>query len=345
MFKLAWVRPQRAFTLIELLVVIAIIAILIALLVPAVQKVREAAARTQCTNNLKQLSLAVVNYSDTNRTLMPKGGIALDWTNDHRGSWLVFILPFIEQGSLYKEIEVAAGGPLPTTFNSLGIANANLGGGAYLNNLKFTIFRCPSDDTDAPGYNTGTGTSYQGSLGPQCAAGPCGYDPYQTYCQAPTTQTWGYGWSPDHGNSFSAHDIRGLFNRLGAQMRYPASIPDGTSNTIMIGETILGSNDHLWIHYGPAWWHFNAGNSHVTTIAPMNLPIKNFEYSCNPVGPQGQIYTTLNWNVSWGFRSRHSGGCNFAFADGSVQFLSDGIDARTYNLLGCRNDGKAVAVP
>jgi prepilin-type N-terminal cleavage/methylation domain-containing protein/prepilin-type processing-associated H-X9-DG protein len=330
---LRWQQRHRGFTLIELLVVIAIIAILIALLVPAVQKVREAAARTQCTNNLKQLGLAVINYSDTNRTLMPPGGY-YNW--DQRGTWLVFTLPFLEQTSLYKEIEVAAGGPILTTPNSLGVAVANLPGG-YLDNIKLPYARCPSDDTEPPA-GTGKGSSYQGSMGPQCAPGPCGYEPFAAYCTQPA---WGWGWSPDHGNTITVHDLRGLFNRLGVQLRYPASIPDGTSNTIMIGETILGSNDHT---AGGQWWNYNGGAAHVSTIVPINHQIKLNASWCEDTGG-GKRDVPHNWSTSWGFRSRHSGGSVFAFADGSVQFLSDGLDAKTYNQLGCRNDGKAAAAP
>src|SRR5262249_37561891 len=112
----------RGFTLIELLVVIAIIAILIALLVPAVQKVREAAARTQCTNNLKQLALACIGYADDHNKTLPPGGLCGrdaqgNWTQGwaDQGSWLVYTLPYMEQGPLYKNAVAAAGGPLERT--------------------------------------------------------------------------------------------------------------------------------------------------------------------------------------------------------------------------------------
>src|SRR5882757_5062299 len=113
MFRIRFQRlvgAAKGFTLIELLVVIAIIAILIALLVPAVQKVREAAARISCTNNLKQLALATVSYADTfGKKLPPGGAIRADGQWYDHGSWIVHTLPFMEQAPLYKKIEKAAG--------------------------------------------------------------------------------------------------------------------------------------------------------------------------------------------------------------------------------------------
>ena len=315
----------RGFTLIELLVVIAIIAILIALLVPAVQKVREAAARTQCTNNLKQLALACIGYADDHHKVLPPGG----WENwDQRGSWLVYTLPYMEQGGLYKQASVVAGGDLYSTPNSVGIA-----WNVFANTAPLPYFRCPSDDYDL----NATVCNYVGSLGPQCAPGPCGFDPNAQFCNG-TAFGWGYPISPDHGNSFSTTDIRGLFNRLGAPIRFPASIPDGTSNTFMIGEALPGVHDHLAQNQ---WWNYNGGNSHCTTIVPLNFRMP--EQMDNQAGwCADPINDTYNWNTSWGFGSRHTSGANFAFADGSVHFINQGVDVRTYNLLGCRNDGQTL---
>jgi prepilin-type N-terminal cleavage/methylation domain-containing protein/prepilin-type processing-associated H-X9-DG protein len=345
LFRSGWTRG-KAFTLIELLVVIAIIAILIGLLLPAVQKVREAAARLQCQNNLKQLALATIGYADNNNHNLPQGGFGAqvpnDW-NDDRGSWLVYTLPYMEQDNLYKTIQAAAGGPILATPYSVSW------GGQWKNSAqntrpavwgtKLPYGRCPSDDWDS----NASVSNYVGSLGPQCAPSLCGNNPNNRFCDPRNNGLgdWGYPISPDHGNSWNANDIRGLFNRLGAQFRFPAGIPDGTSNTIMLGESLPGSHDHLAQN---EWWYYNGGQSHCTTIVPINsfMPsdVDNSGAQCS--NPPRESY---NWNLSWGFRSRHSGGTNFAFADGSVQFLTQGIDMRTYQLLGCRNDGLPVSIP
>jgi prepilin-type N-terminal cleavage/methylation domain-containing protein/prepilin-type processing-associated H-X9-DG protein len=309
LWKSRW-RLGKGFTLIELLVVIAIIAILIALLVPAVQKVREAAARAQCQNNLKQMALATISYADTNRGVLPPGGVcgATPWVQNsngswaNRGSWQVYILPNMEQTALFNQITATAGGAIANIENSVGKYN-------FANARTLPYGKCPSDDADIT-----QGTSYVASMGSQCAIGPNGCDPHQFRCQTGI-----------------ASDIRGLFNRLGAQIRFPASIPDGTSNTILLGEAMNRVHDHL---RGNAWWDFNGGNSHCTTIIPINY-LTPEKMDLGPCEARGN-----NWNTVWGFGSRHTGGANFAFADGSIRFVQQSIDIRSYNLLGCRNDGQ-----
>jgi prepilin-type processing-associated H-X9-DG protein len=305
-----------------LLVVIAIIAILIGLLLPAVQKVRDAAARMKCSNNLKQFGLAIHGYNDTYNRIPPSGN---NWAND-TGSWLVQTLPYMEQGALYKAFNPTTNTDVQTS-NDVN-ANYNAAGRP---NAKLPYGQCPSD----PGFPNLTCCSYVGSLGPQCAPGPWGCDPFLQYCNG-NAFGWGYPTSPDHGNSTAASDIRGLFNRLGAKITL-ASITDGTSNTIAVGECIPAQHDHL---QAGDWWDYNGGASHCTTIIPINTTTSSQSSAC-----QTPIDNWSNWDKSWGFKSNHTNGANFVFADGSVHFIQQSIDMGTYQKLGCRNDNQPVQIP
>jgi prepilin-type N-terminal cleavage/methylation domain-containing protein len=351
----------RGFTLVELLVVIAIIGVLIGLLLPAVQKIREAANRMKCSSNMRQLGLACHLYHDVYGVFPPGGKQNPDWNwCADKGSWIVWTLPFMEQDNIWSRIphinepgiHLSSQCQAPNTpgYDSIGIntydwsANAPTEGMwlvfrqqglAFPPVLPYT--RCPSD-----GFGVGQAYSnYVGSLGPQCMIGPCNASPYQTYCQ--DYPQWGYTWSPDHGNWYEADKIRGMFNRLGARINI-ASVTDGTSNTFMLGETLPECHDHFWSGH---WTHYNGGNAHVGTIVPMNYD------TCDPGGswcqPSNPTKTVLNvkynWNTSWGFKSHHINGCNFCYVDGSVHFVSQAIEHRTYQLLGCRNDGQTANYP
>ncbi len=325
-------RGSRGFTLIELLVVIAIIAILIGLLLPAVQKVREAAARMSCQNNLKQFGLAQHSFNDVNGHL-PRGGMmgrgvagppieswgGENWGDD-RGTWIVYSLPYMEQDALFRIVP-----NIETTVNGAGIMRSNAA--AMAARPKF--LRCPSDD-----YNLNESHSnYAGSLGPQCVTGGCGADINQALCNQPAL---GIPASPDHGNDVNSSGIRGLYNRVGCKISL-IGIKDGLSNTIMIGEVLPRFHDHM---FNGSWMHFNGGYSHVSTIVPINQGLSQFTRngSCTSTIP----FDARNWNTSWGFKSQHSGGANFVFADGSVKFLSQTINMTAYLLLGGRNDGQAI---
>ncbi len=341
----------RAFTLIELLVVIAIIAVLIGLLLPAVQKVREAANRMKCENNLKQLALACHSYHDVNNALPPSGKTIpqSNWGAD-KGNWLVYTLPYMEQDNLYKQIPNLNTPDINSIDNPgtpPGLRQVLKAAGAQ-DIPKLPYGRCPSDDWD-PAQNI---SNYIISQGPQCTGGPCGYDPFQVNCNG--TQTYpatagpilfpGYAFSPDRADfCFSTDCVRGMFGRGDPKINF-ASVSDGLSNTLMLGETLPAMNQYLGRGGAPGgpftWAHFDGSNNIGSTITPINYPSNN-RVGCG----SDPMHSWNNWNTAFGFKSRHSGGANFAYGDGSVHFLSDNIDMKTYQYLGCRNDNQPFAQP
>jgi prepilin-type processing-associated H-X9-DG protein len=313
-----------------LLVVIAIIAILIGLLVPAVQKVREAASRIKCTNNLKQFGLACHMFQDTYGYLPPGGKMVPDgdWNAD-KGNWLVFTMPYMEQDNVWNLI------PDKNTLDVNSIVYSTNPPGPLQGQPTVPIFtskpppymRCPSDDFDLDAAVS----SYLSSEGPQSTPSPCGIQPFEIYENQPL---WGIQDSSawPHGNTFAASQIRGMFGRLGPKITF-AMVTDGLSNTIALGETLPAQNSYMT---GGNWARFDSGNSISTTIIPINWVSDQPGCSLNGMD---------NWAVAFGFKSRHSGGANFAFGDGSVHFINQGIDVKTYQLLGCRNDGQPVGIP
>ena len=310
--KRAEALRRTGFTLIELLVVIAIIAILIALLVPAVQKVREAAARTTCTNNLKQLALAVHGYHDVNKRFPANAiNIGYNWGTDQSypagttWTWIARILPYIDQTSLA---------------NTYNIPTGTLGGA--VNALPFPIppLLCPSsgdmntpatDWPNIPGVSMSI-TNYRGVCG----------------------SNWAWGnfvvGDPSSGNTNGLDAGNGIFYRSDGNRKLTLiGVTDGTSNTFMIGESMHNYDQHCG-----GWAYPNYVTA--TCAIPLN-------YNDGPPGNPSPGYG--NWPNRYSFRSKHTGGANFALADASVRFVGENIDIATYRALATARGNEAATVP
>jgi prepilin-type N-terminal cleavage/methylation domain-containing protein/prepilin-type processing-associated H-X9-DG protein len=338
--------PKRlrllAFTLIELLVVIAIIAVLIALLLPAVQQAREAARRSTCKNNLKQLGLAVHNYHDAlNQFPINSNGVNAG-VIDH-GSVFVMLLPYIDQAPLYNQIN----------FNVTGaIAAQQVINGNTLESNIIPILQCPSEDKGPTLTGVSKISSYAPSVGAQLLqaangcnlatvipAYPAGFDPYGNR-EDPFNRSQGntgYARS-DWGipQYVSGVFARGYFVDWGAKIR---DITDGTSNTICMGEVRMYCNDYNLSINGGSGWASSEGMWY-GTAAPINFPTcPDFPgYGSDPTCRQ----RSSNWNASFGFKSRHVGGAHFLMCDGSVRFVSENINQFMYQALGDRSDNQTI---
>jgi len=322
MFK----SKPKAFTLIELLVVIAIIAVLIALLLPAVQQAREAARRTQCKNNLKQLGLALHNYHDMANKLPSNTGSSPGLTWNAGLGFLVHVLPYIDQAPLYTSISPTQGSPCsaaPSPYNNC-FPMVSTSNPPYQVKV-LTALRCPSDTS--PDLTSGNGvTNYCPSIGAESMGNPNG-------CTLYPGNPYGLG-NSTHSDDPNPTQISGIFGRGGFSARFK-DVTDGMSNTIFMGEVRPECSDHVGGGNG-GWAGPNA--TWIATTAPIN-------YNTCPGAP-GYGATPCNlmneWRTDMGFKSRHAGGADFLMGDGTVRFLSENIDYVTYQKLGGRNDGQPI---
>lgn len=308
--KLLLDRSRVGFTLVELLVVIAIIGVLVGLLLPAVQAAREAARRMSCTNNLRQLGLALHNYHDAFRSFpsgwMPSSTPDVDNGFGERWGWTVFVLPHLEQSPLYEQLNVSNGRqPIPLANDPR--AQTVLG-----------ILICPSDPAEAinESYPDPNGNFYPKSNYPAV-----------------------------HGRSEEVSILtnggNGLFSK-GSRIRF-ADVTDGTSNTFAIGERdtrssrrgIFGSlgdpyrHAAVWIRAMPRPGSITPTTQHGRSVTGVCTDLPNST-------------RLLNGASSRAFGSGHTGGAHFAFADNSVQFIGQTIDPITYGRLAQRNDGNVI---
>ncbi len=306
-------RPYRGFTLIELLVVIAIIAILVGLLLPAIQKVREAASRSRCQSNLKQLGLALHSYANANGSL-PRAGNFDNVANEL--SWHVYILPYIEQDMLFNQFDFSAG-------SFVGAGGTGPNKNIYAINNRIALFLCPSsadehmmlgsvDNVDSPEEVNGVApytTHYYGIMGP-----------------IGTNPTTGSAYQWNNVGTHGGFALEGVFQK-DSDIKL-TDITDGTSNTLAIGELswvdpVNGTRYRSWVRGCDS--------------APVCAGCKNV---VNPINTPGDAIFS---NMAFG--SQHSGGTNFALVDGSVRFVSNTIVLNVYLAATSRAGQEALPLP
>ncbi|MCI0458075.1 MAG: DUF1559 domain-containing protein, partial [Gemmataceae bacterium] len=318
-----------------------IIAILIGLLLPAVQKVRDAAARSQCQNNLKQMGLALHNYHDTKKVFPPGASADMPpWKTpstarnaDWGSSWMVHLLPFIEQGAIGSRWQFSGQSGWLNTNNNALIAG-----------ITISIYRCPSTALPAvnPYMTTSPGSNGLGSF-------------YATYVAIGGShvdvdrQTFRTGTQSRQGIMYQLSKVK------------MTEIADGTSNTILVGEQgnhLRDANNNIILGrnfgggrvavtcQGPDGWIQGcnlAGRNEVYNVATIRYQINQIGFVSNGAGAAGGCEDNVGANIP--LSSLHTGGCNLLFGDGSVRFWGDSTPLATLYAAASRIDGQPVNEP
>jgi prepilin-type N-terminal cleavage/methylation domain-containing protein/prepilin-type processing-associated H-X9-DG protein len=336
---------KAGFTLIELLVVIAIVAVLVGLLLPAVQQVRESAARLKCANNLKQIGLALHNYEGANGCY-PAGYV--DGNTDPNSTpdndvgpgwgWAAYLLPYLEQNNVFNQINFTQ--PIGTGVN------------AAICQIQLSVFQCPSDSFQR------TYQIYDSTFSNAAAVVASGN---YVGCNGWEECFQGAGGNPQPGSG--ADGLGGLYGQAGVGLFYRnsrsrvADVTDGMSNTIFVGERSSNHSPSTWVGAVP-------GGRCPAWMATQPFTTPNVPPSQAPSGPNGSAYDNADLGEALVlahcnathvpsadvpffdpdvFFSMHTGkGANFLLGDGSVRFLTSGINPTTYQALGTIAGGEVL---
>ena len=317
-------RRCRAFTLIEMMVSIAVITILVGLLLPAVQSAREAARRVRCAGNLKQIALAMHEYHEVQGTL-PPGKKACCW-----GTWLMFILPQVEQQALFDAYNFSGNNTpgLPSNYDTdlryFGAANRTV------TSTRLSVYLCPSDQTAAPISLTTNGVTV--SCTSQNYAANFG-NTLQIQGDLPGNP---FGGAPfgDVGSPIGDHSKPG---RPTVGLR---EITDGTSNTLLVAEVVVGQGADL---RGFSWWGDAAGfETYLTPNSQSPDVLAEADYCSNlPPNPPCVASSPALADV-YAARSRHPGGVHVALADGTVRLVKDSIAIPVWRALSTTRGNEVV---
>lgn len=314
-------RKRSAFTLVELLVVIAIIAMLVTLLLPAVQSAREAARANTCRNNLKQLGLAALNHESAHGHL-PAGGWRYDWTadpdrgfgEDQPGTWSFNILPFMENGNLWK---LASDG-MPESITPQQKQQA-----ANLEQTAIEPLHCPSRREALPYTQT---ASWQNADSVNKTArgdyAACGGDAWQSGVAPSMTHSWTPGRDVGHGVVSQASTVR------------LKQVTDGTSKTYLFGEKFAEPSVYTLPARSEHHGQFSYDWGNVRLANPSQLPWRDRD-----LGTAGGSEAGIHH-----FGSSHSGGVQMVLCDGSVHSIDYAIDGRAHQAYGVRDDGVAASL-
>jgi prepilin-type N-terminal cleavage/methylation domain-containing protein/prepilin-type processing-associated H-X9-DG protein len=345
---------RSGFTLVELLVVIAIIGILVALLLPAIQAAREAGRRISCGNNVKQLALSMHNYHDVHNSLPINYGTfnpaiqGSQYNTQNTGkSWMVGILPFIEQKKLYDQI--AWNDPNDPTQPGRLAHDPNT-------RVAMTVlkgFMCPSDGDNGRGRMTSRANSAATNANPGNIWGINNYKAnaganWQWGVHASTQATEdrlpapfpGSGDGLNRGNGIICRNAEDNQASVNAGFHDFAFITDGTANTFAVGEAVPRWCTHTW------WWWFNGATA--TCGIPLNYKPPSVLAQDAAVTPSG--FASLeaawgNWENNYSFFSRHPNGAQFGMCDGAVKFVPDTVDFTLYKRLATAAGGRPAQLP